>query len=143
MVSQNQIHDNAGLGIDLNGDGVTANDDCDADDGTNHLQNFPIISTASSVNGKTTITGNLNSNASLPYRIEFFTNTSCDPSGNGQGAVYLGSILVKTPPNACDTAFTATFNTALPPNTVITATATHPSGSTSEFSPCAFVGLPQ
>ncbi len=143
LISRNEIHDNAGLGIDINGDGVTANDECDIDSGVNGLQNFPTISTANSVNGITTITGHMNSSANTPFRIEFFTNPSCDQSGNGEGAVFLGSILISTPPAACDAAFTATFNVTLPPNTVITATATHPNGSTSEFSPCAFVGLPQ
>ena len=42
----NSIHSNGGLGIDLNGDGVTPNDPGDADSGPNGLQNFPVLSVA-------------------------------------------------------------------------------------------------
>src|SRR5204863_7715787 len=39
----NSTHDNGGLAIDLNGDGVTANDVGDPDTGGNNLQNTPVI----------------------------------------------------------------------------------------------------
>ena len=39
----NRIYGNAGLGIDLNGDGVTANDALDGDGGPNNQLNFPVI----------------------------------------------------------------------------------------------------
>lgn len=41
--SRNSIHSNANLGIDLAGNGVTANDDTDADTGPNEFFNFPVI----------------------------------------------------------------------------------------------------
>jgi hypothetical protein len=41
--SRNSTHSNANLGIDLGGDGVTANDDGDPDTGPNEFFNFPVI----------------------------------------------------------------------------------------------------
>lgn len=41
--SRNSTHNNANLGIDLQGNGVTANDNGDGDVGPNELFNFPVI----------------------------------------------------------------------------------------------------
>ncbi|HUR12490.1 MAG TPA: T9SS type A sorting domain-containing protein [Flavitalea sp.] len=41
--ARNSIYNNTMLGIDLNGDNVTSNDDGDVDTGPNGLMNFPII----------------------------------------------------------------------------------------------------
>ena len=51
----------SGLGIDLNGDGVTLNTPGGPHTGPNNLQNFPVITSVSSAAGSTTITGTLNS----------------------------------------------------------------------------------
>ena len=60
----NSIHDN-GLGIDLAGNGPTANDPLDADTGINNLQNFPILQSVEHLgpqgSGSTRIHGKLNS----------------------------------------------------------------------------------
>src|SRR5207253_6667811 len=45
-IRSNSVHSNAGLGIDLNEDGVTQNDSCDLDGGPNNRQNFPDLSSA-------------------------------------------------------------------------------------------------
>src|SRR5262249_35703161 len=66
---------------------------------------------------------------------QFFANPSCDPSGYGQGQIFLGeqSVLTSLTGNVD---FTATFvNNTLPPNSVFTATATF-QFDTSEFSKC-------
>jgi CSLREA domain-containing protein len=132
---RNSIFQNDGLGIDLNNDGVTANDAGDADSGTNNLQNFPVLTAAGSFGANTNVQGTLNSTASTAFRLEFFANASCDPSGNGEGREFLGSAMVKT--NASGN---ASFNVTLPAATAgptITATATDPAGNTSEFSACS------
>ena len=52
---QNSIHSNGGLGIDLGPSDVTPNDAGDSDTGPNDLQNFPVLSSAVSGGGSTTI----------------------------------------------------------------------------------------
>src|SRR5207253_3227805 len=49
----NELFSNGGLPIDLNDDGVTANDACDADTGPNNLQNFPVITSVTAGAGST------------------------------------------------------------------------------------------
>ncbi|HMC69127.1 MAG TPA: CSLREA domain-containing protein, partial [Mycobacteriales bacterium] len=75
----------AHLGIDLGADGVTPNDAQDADTGANNLQNFPVINTALVTGSTRTITGTLNSKPNQTFTIDFYSNASCDTSGNGEG----------------------------------------------------------
>ena len=125
------------LGIDLSGDGVTANDNCDLDPGSNNLQNFPVITSASSSGVSTTIVGTLNSTPGTTFTIEFYANASCDASGNGEGQTFLGSTAVTTAASPdCSASFNVTFGSAPSGQNVVTATATDPSGNTSEFSQC-------
>jgi len=130
------------LGIDLETDGVTANDNCDADAGSNNIQNFPVITSAVTGATTTTISGTLNSTAATQFRIEFFSNTTCDASGNGEGQTFLGSTTVTTD----GTCSTGTFNIVVPNASItgpsITATATDPNNNTSEFSACVTATTP-
>jgi len=120
-------------------DGVTANDALDVDDGPNGFQNFPVL-TAVSNNNPTAITiqGTLNSKASQTYRIEFFSNTTCNASGYGEGQTYLGTTDVTTNASG-DTTFNVTLAANVPIGAYITATATGAEG-TSEFSLCRQAG---
>jgi hypothetical protein len=91
----NSIHSNGGLGIDLKDDGITANDVKDTDTGVNDLLNYPDVQAAAfATNGSKIIAYDfvldLPTNAN-GYRLEFFKNTAKDPSGNGEGQVFLGS----------------------------------------------------
>jgi CSLREA domain-containing protein len=135
-VQGNAIFSNEALGIDVDVDGVTANDPGDADTGPNNVQNFPVLSAA--FKGSTLIEGTLNSTASTVFTIELFSSGSCDASGYGEGEVFLGSTGATTDGSG-DASFTASFPTTLPTGTSISATATDPSGNTSEFSLCATV----
>ena len=130
----NSIFSNDGLGIDL-GDtiGVTANDPGDADVGANKLQNFPVLTSVTSLGNSTTIQGSLNSTPNTMFQIDFYSSLALDPSGHGEGALYFGTALVTTNGNG-----DATINVSLPvplaTGRVVTATATDPAGNTSEFS---------
>ncbi len=137
-VLSNSIHSNGTtaqhLGIDLGALGVTPNDAGDADAGANNLQNFPALDSAVADGATTNVSGTLNSTASTVFRVEFFSNATCDASGSGEGEQLLGATDVTTDGNG-----NAAFNVSLPNvavGRVLTATATDPSGNTSEFSAC-------
>src|SRR5262249_52280301 len=83
LISRNSVFSNVGLGIDLFPAGVTADDFQDVDSGPNNLQNYPILSSASSSGGNVSIQGMFNSNPNATFRLEFFSNPTCDSSGNG------------------------------------------------------------
>lgn len=136
----NSIFSNGGLGIDLIDDGgVTPNDVCDGDAGANALQNFPVLTSANSGGGNTTIVGTLDSTIATTFRIEFFSNPNCDASGNGEGQTFIGATTVNTPLSGCVVAINSAFPVAVPVGSVITATATDPLNNTSEFSQCVTV----
>jgi hypothetical protein len=126
-VRANAIFGNVGPGIVL-GTGVT-NTTGGPHTGPNDLQNYPVL------NSYTTpgvLTGTLNSTPNSTFQIDFFANPAADPTGFGQGRDFLGSLSVST--NALgNVSFTFSF-TPFPGEPVLTATATDPSGNTSEFS---------
>ncbi|HWP43125.1 MAG TPA: PKD domain-containing protein, partial [Blastocatellia bacterium] len=140
-ILSNSIFSNSGLGIDLVGSqGVTPNDPCDTDSGPNRLQNFPelISVTTNPATGTTSIQGSLNSAPGTTFTIQFFSNLSCDSSGNGEGETFIGSTTV-TATGSCKTFFNATLSNLIPIGSFITATATDALGNTSEFSRCILV----
>ncbi len=140
----NTFSGNGGLAIDIDNDGVTAND---PGDGDVWRENFPVLASAANLGSVTRVQGALDAAASLNYRIEFFDNATCDPSGHGEGANWLGSANATT-----DGSGHAGFSVDLPVLAVgrkVTATATVVSGtepvidySTSEFSACVTVVTP-
>lgn len=125
-----------GLGIDLGALGPTANDAGDADTGANRLQNFPVITTVNTGAGSTNVKGSLNSSAGASFDLDFYRNTACDPSGNGEGEHLIGSTTVTTDANG-NANFDVSFSVSVSLTEVVTATATDDIGNTSEFSPCA------
>ena len=132
-ILSNLIYANAALGIDLGGDGVTPNHPGGLIPGPNGFENFPVLTSAVSASPHTTIRGTLNAAPSSTFTIQFYVNVMADPSGFGQGQIFLGSIKVKTDTSGNAT-FTAVFNVAFPPGLKVSATATDPGGNTSEFS---------
>ncbi|MFO0892785.1 MAG: FG-GAP-like repeat-containing protein [Isosphaeraceae bacterium] len=128
----NAIHDNGGLAIDLGGDGRTANDLGDLDFGPNDLQNYPVIESLTT--GATThVTGRLSSTPNTTFTIDLYAQAGKAPVNPGSSLRYLGSVQVTT-----DGSGLATIDAALAAATssgeLVSATATSPDGSTSEFS---------
>jgi PKD repeat protein len=134
----NSIFGHFKSGIDLQPAGEqpgtpTTNDANDTDDGANHLQNFPVLTSVTDSGGFTTIQGTLNSRPSASYRLEFFSNLACRSNGFGEGRVFLGATNVTTSAGG-SAAFTAVFTSV--GGSVFTATATDTNNNTSEFSSC-------
>ena len=97
------------------------------------LQNFPVLTSASSSPTATTVVGTLDSTQFTDFTIEFFGSSAADPSGFGQGQQVVGSTTVTTD-GAGHASFTATFPIGLAAGALVTATATDPGNNTSEFS---------
>ena len=113
---------------------MTANDLAagDPDSGPNGLQNFPVLSFTESSASNTTVHVMLGSAPNTAFRIDFFSNTTADPAGYGEGQTFLSSATMAT-----DSHGNLTFNIQLPRvpfGQFITATATDPSNDTSERS---------
>ena len=101
----NSIHSNSGgtiteLGIDLvespdfvtfTSAGVTPNDAEDADAGPNDYLNYPVLATPSYSAGNYTVNYKVDAPAGN-YRVEFFGNSSADPSGSGEGETLLSTL---------------------------------------------------
>jgi CSLREA domain-containing protein len=125
------------LGIRLGG-GNGNNDLDDADAGPNLGQNFPELLGASEGPSGLTVAGSLDVPAATNaanYTIAVYENAACDPSGRGEGQIFLGAEVVVL--SGDDESFE--FTLPLPPTfvgAVVTATATDPTGNTSAFSPC-------
>ena len=166
LITQNSIYNNGNasdatgklsLGIDLNGDGVTANDSQDPDNGPNDYSNFPIITGAvpGGAGCSQQVQGTLNALPSTQYYIEVFSNDVCngDTSGinyysnltynYGEGKTYLSTSSTFT----TDASGNGSWNVAVPFSSVagkyVTATAIQANGTslncTSEFSKCYYV----
>ncbi len=95
-ISRNQIADNGQLGIDLDNDIVSSNDNGDGDTGTNTLLNFPVIDTSYVVGPIITVSGFAPAGAEIEFFIaDAGLSPSPLPSGYkasfGEGAVYLFS----------------------------------------------------
>ncbi|HVD25014.1 MAG TPA: DNRLRE domain-containing protein, partial [Gaiellaceae bacterium] len=120
----NSIHDNGGLGIDLQS---FANNGLAA----------PTITSATTAGAATTVDGTVTAPAGT-YFVEFFTNDDCDTSGAGEGETYVGFATA-----VVDGSGSGSYTQdvpALPVGTVLTATATSAAtNDTSEFSTCATV----
>lgn len=141
-ISGNAIFRNGRLGIDLvaPGDppnGVTPNAP-GLRAGPNHLQNYPVLTSATAAGGQVIVTGTLNSTPSATFVLDFYRSVAPNASGFGEGEVYLGNGTISTGKTG-----NASFSLSLPvPGNVagqwFTATASrrYPTGEeeTSEFS---------
>ena len=141
-ISGNSIYNNGGLGIDLGAwlDGATPNDWGDVDTGTNYLQNFPMIGSATVSNGTVTVIGSFNSLPDATFQLEFFLSDNKNSSGYGEGQVYKVSKTVHTDHSgnfSLSGLDAVTFSGAA--GKWVSATATDASGNTSEFSQAVLV----
>jgi len=131
----NSIFSNTNLGIDLGGDGRTANDPQDPDKGPNNLQNFPVLTSATTSTDSTTIRGTLDSTPNTTFTVQFFRN----PAGTDEGKMFIGQKKSVTTDASGGTTFTFRPDRKVNVGLAITATATDPAGNTSEFSDPATV----
>jgi CSLREA domain-containing protein len=120
-ITRNLIYGNGAEDIDLNADGWTPNDPADVDTGSNGLLNFPELRrTAGTASGYVRVAGEGVAGAT----VEFFR--SADAYSHADATAYLGSATVGPGGD---------FSIDLPATQEgVTATATDPSGATSEFS---------
>ncbi|MEW6015156.1 MAG: right-handed parallel beta-helix repeat-containing protein [Candidatus Zixiibacteriota bacterium] len=130
-VSQNSIRNNYGLAFDLGDDGVTDNDQSDADTGPNDLLNFPVLQ--AQVATSNPLLFDLTGSACDGCTVELFKAISgdypyftyaADPSGHGEAPEYVASA----------TASGGQFTFADLPAGLYTTTAIDAEGNTSEFS---------
>jgi gliding motility-associated-like protein len=132
QVLANSIYNNAGQGIDLNGDDVVLpNDGLTFANTNNNEIDFPEIISAfdCSTTGTTKVGFITRVPPAASYTIEFFSNTTPDAT-NGEGQVFIDRITV-VPANNPDT-LSYDFGMVIPFGTSLTATLTGVSG-TSEF----------
>jgi parallel beta-helix repeat protein len=135
-LTRNAIYANSSIGIDLDRNGVTANDGAKTLGEPNQRMDFPVLSLASYSTTTNTLqlTGYVGSAAGQALfanaRVEFF-KSNIDPSGYGEGQTYLGFLTTDANGN-----FSGTLNTTLiAANDRVTATATDGANNTSEFGP--------
>lgn len=135
-ISGNHIFENARLGIDLGGDGITPNDRDDTDDGPNRLQNFPEISKDPTSNGAdlnlSYIVPSNSKHSAYPIRVEFYV-----ADNNSQGKVFLYADTyteAEAKGRGAKARTLAIKNIILTPGARIVATATDAENNTSEFS---------
>ncbi len=131
----NSIYDNKpsyssmGLGIDLGVDGVSTGA---PHAGANNYQSFPVISSAVINGSALNISGVITGSPNAHLVIDFYANLAADPSGYGEGRMYLGSLTADA-----DSTGYATIQGVIPAPAspmLLTATATDASYNTSEFS---------
>jgi type VI protein secretion system component Hcp len=137
-VLRNLVFANGGIGIDLGNDGATANTPGGPHSGPNDLQNTPVLAALQARAENTMIVPfSLNSAPNAQFRIEFFENVSGTP-----GMVFLGSTSVTTNGDGFATGSSDSLN-GLVGGSTVTATATGPTGNTSELAAPVPVPLPR
>ena len=79
-ISRNSFHDNANLGIDLFGNGVTPNDDGDPDTGPQEVFNFPVIKQTYTTDVNLVVAGITRPNSIVEVYVD---------DGSGEGMTFL------------------------------------------------------
>jgi uncharacterized repeat protein (TIGR01451 family) len=152
QVTHNTISNNTGDGVTVDtGTGNTirgntifsdaSNVEINLVNGGNDNQAAPVLFTATSAGGSTTITGTLQSVPQTQFQLEFFSSPASNGPGFGEGETFLGSAasVIATDSNG-NASFSVTLPVAVAPDQFLTATATNVgasglvSGDTSAFS---------
>ncbi len=140
-VRGNSIWGNAGLGIDLGGDGATANDGALSTVQPNAGMDTPVITRATVGNGALRIVGHVgsapNQTAFAGAQVEVFVSDASSPIG--QGRTFLGTLTATSSGNLDGSITPPAGVTVTEDTTRITATATSSTAGTSEFSPSFLV----
>ncbi len=123
------------FGIDLGSYGVTHNDTGDYDSGANSLLNFPVLLGAESTGDSVSVAVSYSSAPNKTYALDFYWSSTCNASGYGEGALYLGWDSVTTEAGGAALKQVGLAVDNIQPG-FITATAIDSDGSTSEFSAC-------
>lgn len=136
-IQENAISNNGGLPIDINLDGVTANDPGDDDSGPNNVQNYPAFDLLLPGTAEIEITYRVNSsqaNATYPLTVDFYVN-----SIEERGGFHLFSDTYDQTP---DSQKTVSFDPMMA-NGFVMGTVTDANNNTSEFSlPVGFSLIP-
>ncbi len=144
------IANNAGYGI-LTTNGATNNSFRDSDifnnalggileQGNPSLQPAPVLTSATSVNGQTTITGSIfgSPSKSTQLSLDFFASPYSTSAASIQGKTYIGEANVTTDTNG-NVNFTVTISATVPAGQIVTATSSLGLSATSQFSNAATV----
>lgn len=142
-VLDNAIRGSGGLDIDLGQAGASANQATNPATGPNGLQNYPVLATARrspAAGGTEIVTGILNSAPNTTYRIDLQYGVTCSTPAPGRGlaqyALMKSSVTTNAQGSAAFTVIVPFPLSAQLPLGRISATATDPSGSTSEIGNC-------
>lgn len=129
---RNGIHDNGALGIDLGGDGRTANDAGDPDLGPNGLLNFPTFASYTAPGGTSAVievvltTPDISGN--YPARVDFYKAIEDEPG------VWLGTTTCAQPFVTCSASFVFPGGVSVAPDDVVLGIVSDGFGKSSEAS---------
>ena len=113
--------------------GVSANNNNGSQTGPDNLENFPILASAVTQGGTTTVRGTLQSTPDSSFQAQFFSSPTASANGYGQGKVYLGQATVNTNSSGIGS-FVFSPTTQVPVGQVIAATAIDGQNNSTEFS---------
>ena len=138
---RNLFYENGNVAIDLASDGPTVNDSLDPDTGPNQLTNTPELFAAQACGNGVLVDGKMLGKANHRYFIEFYASQNLDPTGFGEGQLYLGATFDTT--DATGVFYFNTFVGAAPAPAgwFVTATATVTTGATNTSEFCQGVSI--